>query len=225
MAATGRLTVAAILVAAGDGQRLGAGVPKAFCAVAGRTLLEHAALRFVAHTDVRDLVVVAPPLLVESAASLVPTAAVVAGGRTRQESVDRGLAALAEDVDAVLVHDVARPFVPAEVISRVVAALAGGADAVIPALPVVDTVKRVDDSDAVIETLDRTALRAVQTPQGFRRCVLAAAHAGADDAAVTDDAALVEARGIRVVVVEGADELFKITRPWDLALAESVAQR
>jgi 2-C-methyl-D-erythritol 4-phosphate cytidylyltransferase len=225
MAATGQLTVAAILVAAGDGQRLGAGVPKAFCEVAGRTLLEHTALRFVAHPGVRDLVVVAPPLLVESAASLVPTAAVVAGGRTRQESVDRGLAALADDVDAVLVHDVARPFVPAEVISRVVAALAAGADAVIPALPVVDTVKRVDGSDAVIETLDRTALRAVQTPQGFRRSVLVAAHAGADGSAVTDDAALVEALGIRVVVVEGADELFKITRPWDLALAELVAQR
>lgn len=225
MAATGHLTVAAILVAAGDGQRLGADVPKAFCEISGKTLLEHAAARFAAHPDVRDLVVVAPPSLIESAAALVPGAAVVAGGRTRQESVDHGLAALADDVDTVLVHDVARPFVPAEVISRVVAALAGGAAAVIPVLPVVDTVKRVDDSGGVVETLDRRSLRAVQTPQGFRRAVLVAAHAAAPGSAVTDDAALVEGGGVRVVVVDGADELFKITRPWDLALAALVAAR
>ncbi|MDQ2751165.1 MAG: 2-C-methyl-D-erythritol 4-phosphate cytidylyltransferase [Actinomycetota bacterium] len=225
MAATGQLTVAAIIVAAGDGQRLGAGRPKAFCEVAGRTLLEHAAARFVSHPDIRDVVVVAPASLVESATALIPAAAVVAGGRTRHASVARGLTALADDVDAVLVHDVARPFVPAEVISRVIATMAGGADAVIPVLLVTDTVKRVDQSGAVIETLERAALRSVQTPQGFRRSVLVAAHAGADGSAVTDDAALVEARGVRVVVVDGADELFKITRPWDLALAELVARR
>ena len=223
MAATGHLTVAAILVAAGDGQRLGAAVPKAFCVVAGRTLLEHAANRFAAHPDVRDLVIVAPPTLIESASSLVPAALVVAGGRTRQESVRRGLAALADDVDVVLVHDVARPFVPADVISRVIAALSGGAQAVIPAVPVVDTVKRVDASDAVTETVERTSLRAVQTPQGFRRSVLVEAHAASDRPGVSDDAALVEARGVRVVVVAGADESFKITRPWDLVLAEVVA--
>jgi len=223
MAATGHLTVAAILVAAGDGQRLGAAVPKAFCVVAGRTLLEHAANRFAAHPDVRDLVIVAPPTLIESASSLVPAALVVAGGRTRQESVRRGLAALADDVDVVLVHDVARPFVPADVISRVIAALSGGAQAVIPAVPVVDTVKRVDASDAVTETVERTSLRAVQTPQGFRRSVLVEAHAASDGPGVSDDAALVEARGVRVVVVAGADESFKITRPWDLVLAEVVA--
>jgi 2-C-methyl-D-erythritol 4-phosphate cytidylyltransferase len=225
MAASGQLTVAAILVAAGSGERLGAEVPKAFCSVAGRTLLEHAAARFAAHPNVRDLVVVAPPTLIESASALVPAAAVVAGGGTRQESVDRGLAALADDVDAVLVHDVARPFVPAEVISRVVAALSDGAEAVVPAVAVVDTVKRVDASGAVTETLDRTSLRAIQTPQGFRRSVLVEAHAASDGSGVTDDAALVEARGVPVVVVEGADESFKITRPWDLALAEVVAPR
>ena len=223
MAATGHLTVAAILVAAGDGQRLGAAVPKAFCVVAGRTLLEHAAGRFAAHPAVRDLVIVAPPTLIESASSLVPAALVVAGGRTRQESVRRGLAALADDVDVVLVHDVARPFVPADVISRVIAALSGGAQAVIPAVPVVDTVKRVDASDAITETVERTSLRAVQTPQGFRRSVLVEAHAASDGPGVSDDAALVEARGVRVVVVAGADESFKITRPWDLVLAEVVA--
>lgn len=225
MAANGQLTVAAILVAAGSGERLGADVPKAFCSVAGRTLLEHAAGRFAAHPDVRDLVVVAPAALLDTASALVPAATVVEGGRTREDSVDRGLDSLAEDVDAVLVHDVARPFVPAEVISRVIAALAGGAEAVIPAVAVVDTVKRVDASDSVTETLDRTQLRAVQTPQGFRRSVLVDAHAASDGSAVTDDAALVEARGVRVTVVAGADESFKITRPWDLALAEVVATR
>ena len=225
MAATGQLTVAAILVAAGDGQRLGASVPKAFCLVAGRTLLEHAAERFAAHPGVRDLVIVAPVALLESATSLVPAGVVLAGGRTRQDSVDRGLAALGEDVDAVLIHDVARPFVPAAVIDRVLAALAGGAEAVVPAVAVTDTVKRVDASEAVTETLDRAALRAVQTPQGFLRSVLVRAHLASDGSGVTDDAALVEALGVRVVVVAGADESFKITRPWDLVLAEVVASR
>jgi 2-C-methyl-D-erythritol 4-phosphate cytidylyltransferase len=223
MAATGQLTVAAILVAAGSGERLGAQVPKAFCQVAGRTLLEHATDRFTAHPGVRDLVVVAPSALVAAAGALVPDAVVVAGGATRQQSVDRGLGALADDVDAVLVHDVARPFVPVEVIGRVIAALDGGADAVVPGLAVVDTVKRVDASQAVTETVDRDSLRAVQTPQGFRRAVLVAAHAASDGLDRTDDAGLVEARGVRVVVVEGAAEAFKITRPWDLALAEVVA--
>ncbi|PZS14339.1 MAG: 2-C-methyl-D-erythritol 4-phosphate cytidylyltransferase [Pseudonocardiales bacterium] len=226
MAATGQLTVAAILVAAGDGRRLGASAPKAFCVVAGRTLLEHAASRFAVHPGVRDLVIVAPPSLVESAAALAPTADVVPGGPTRQESVARGIAVLADDVDTVLVHDVARPFVPADVITRVLAALRGGADAVVPALAITDTVKRVDLSGEVAETIDRISLRAVQTPQGFRRSVLADAHAaGAGGMAVSDDASLAEARGVRVVVVEGADESFKITRPWDLALAELVAAR
>lgn len=223
MAANGQLTVAAILVAAGDGRRLGADVPKAFCVVAGRTLLEHATERFRTHPAVRDVVVVAPAALLDAAAAQLPGVHVVAGGSTRQESVDRGLSALAADVDAVLVHDVARPFVPAEVITRVVAALARGADAVIPVLPLADTVKRVTVSGAVLDTLDRSELRLVQTPQGFRRTVLAAAHAAAASTA-TDDAALVEAIGHDVVVVDGADESFKITRPWDLRLAEVVAQ-
>ena len=129
MAATGQLTVAAILVAAGDGTRLGANIPKAFVNVAGRTLLEHAAARFADHRQVRDVIVVVPAGLLATASSLVPGAQVVAGGPTRQDSVARGLAALADDVEFVLVHDVARPFVPAEVIGRVLDALVGGADA------------------------------------------------------------------------------------------------
>ncbi|HYU02843.1 MAG TPA: 2-C-methyl-D-erythritol 4-phosphate cytidylyltransferase [Jatrophihabitantaceae bacterium] len=226
MAANGQLTVAAILVAAGDGRRLGSAVPKAFCEVRGRTLLEHALGPFVAHAAVRDLVVVAPAALLERCVELTGAeVTVVAGGATRQASVRAGLAALAPDVDAVLVHDVARPFVPIEVLDRVLAALAGGAVAVIPARPVTDTIKRVDAGQVVAETLDRSTLRAVQTPQGFDRAVLVAAHDAAPSDDVTDDAGLVEVRGGTVVVVDGADEAFKITRPWDLVLAEAVTAR
>ena len=217
MAAHGQLTVAAILVAAGSGVRLGADVPKAFCIVAGRTLLDHAVSRFVGRPDIRDIVVVAPADRLDQAASLGVT--VVAGGLTRRESVAAGLAALADDVDAVLVHDAARPFVPAAVITRVVEALAGGAEAVVPAIAVVDTIKRVFE-EVVVETVDRSALRAVQTPQGFRRDVLVRAHASGGNA--TDDASLVERAGGTVVMVDGADEAFKITRPWDLRIAEAL---
>jgi 2-C-methyl-D-erythritol 4-phosphate cytidylyltransferase len=226
MAANGQLTVAAILVAAGDGRRLGSAVPKAFCEVRGRTLLEHALGPFVAHAAVRDLVVVAPAALLERCVELTGAGVtVVAGGATRQASVRAGIAALAPDVDAVLVHDVARPFVPVAVLDRVLAALAAGAVAVIPARPVTDTIKRVDAGHVVAETLDRSTLRAVQTPQGFDRAVLVAAHDAAPSGDVTDDAGLVEARGGTVVVVDGADEAFKITRPWDLVLAEAVTAR
>ncbi len=224
MAATGPATVAAILVAAGSGSRLGADLPKAFVRVAGRPLLQHAADRFTGHPRVRDLVVVAPVSLVGPAAECVPSATVVPGGATRQQSVDRGLAACARDVDVVLVHDVARPFVPPGVIGRVVAALDAGADAVIPVLPLADTVKRVR-GDVVVDTLDRSALRAVQTPQGFRRSVLERAHASSDGSDALDDAALVEHLGIPVVTVDGDDASFKITRPWDLLVAEAVAAR
>lgn len=225
MAANGQLTVAAILVAAGDGRRLGAELPKAFVPVAGRTLLEHAAERFIEHPDVRDLVIAAPAPLVASAAALVPEATVVAGGRTRQRSVECALTAVATDVDVVLVHDVARPFVPPDVISRVIAAVRTGAEAVVPFVPVTDTIRRVDpDTGELVETLDRAALLAVQTPQGFPRAVLAEAHAKAADDAATDDASLVEAIGGRVVAVRGSEEAFKITHPWDLVLAEVVAK-
>jgi 2-C-methyl-D-erythritol 4-phosphate cytidylyltransferase len=217
------MRIAAILVAAGAGQRLGAELPKAFCTVRGRTLLSYAHARFAGHLAVGPVIVVAPADRLEHAAALTG-AAVVAGGLTRQESVAAGLAALPADVDAVLVHDVARAFVPAEVIDRVVAALRDGADAVIPTRPVTDTIKRVDAGGRVVETIDRSTLVAVQTPQGFRRDVLVAAHA-AGPAGVTDDAGLVEALGGTVVAVDGADEAFKITRPWDLLLAEAVAAR
>jgi 2-C-methyl-D-erythritol 4-phosphate cytidylyltransferase len=230
MAARDQLIVAAIFVAAGAGTRLDAGVPKAFCTVHGRTLLDHALDQFRVHPAVRDIVIVAPATHLEHAQASADRGApadvtVVAGGLTRPDSVKAGLSALRDDVEVVLVHDVARPFVPADVITRVLAGVTDGADAVVPAIAVSDTVKRVDAEDLVIETLDRSMLRAIQTPQAFRRATLLAAHAAAAlDTTATDDAALVERLGVRVLVVEGADESFKITRPWDLLVAERIAR-
>src|SRR5262249_27667099 len=178
--------------------------------------------RFAEHPGVRDVIVVAPPDRIDQAKALTG-AVVVAGGATRQASVAAGLAALDAAIDTVLVHDVARAFAPAAVISRVIDAVQAGADAVLPVRPVTDTIKRVDDARRVVDTVDRSTLVAVQTPQGFRRDVLLAAHAAATHAAATDDAGLVEAYGGTVVVVDGADESFKITHPWDLILAEAVA--
>ena len=218
--------VGAVVVAAGDGVRLGAGKPKAFCEVAGSTLVEHAIARLTAVPRVTSLVVVAPPALVADTASLLPaTVVVVPGGATRQQSVSLGLAALPDGVDLVLVHDVARAFVPVDVVDRVIDALDDGADAVIPVLPVVDTLTAVDASGVVLGTVDRAPLRAVQTPQGFRLSSLLAAHAAATDHDHTDDASLVERHGGTVVAVDGSELAFKITRPLDLALAEAVATR
>lgn len=226
MAANGQLTVAAILVAGGLGLRLGAGLPKALVSVAGRSFVEHAHARFAAHPDVRDVVVVAPAGHVEDVAALLPAATVVPGGVLRADSVCVGLDHVAADVDAVLVHDVARPFVPAEVIARVVAALADGAVGVIPVLQVTDTVKRVEAA-RVTGTVSRDSLRAAQTPQGFARRVLvdAYARARADGTfdLVTDDASVVEAAGHPVLVVDGAHQSLKITTPWDLRVAELLA--
>ena len=215
---------AVVLVAAGSGQRLGADVPKAFCTVRGRTLLEHAVARFAAHELVGALCVVAPDTHLDQARALT-TATVVPGGATRQASVSAGLAALGPDVELVLVHDVARPFVPDEVITAVIEALRAGADAAIPVVPIHDTVRRIDDAGEFAGIVDRAELVAVQTPQGFRRAVLVAAHEAGRTLQVTDDAALVEAAGGRVVAVPGSDAAFKITRPWDLVVAEAVAAR
>jgi 2-C-methyl-D-erythritol 4-phosphate cytidylyltransferase len=223
MAAYGPSTVAAILVAAGSGQRLGADVPKALVPAAGATLLEHATARFLAHPRIGTVVVVAPATHLGQAEALTG-AHVVAGGATRQESVAAGLAALPAGVDYVLVHDVARPFVPAEVIDAVIAALRDGADAVVPVVAIHDTVRRVGPDGALAGVLDRSSLVAVQTPQGFRRDVLVAAHLAGTNCAATDDAGLVEAAGGRVVAVPGADDSFKVTTPADLVRAESVAQ-
>jgi 2-C-methyl-D-erythritol 4-phosphate cytidylyltransferase len=224
MAANGPGVVAAILVAAGSGQRLGAAVPKAFVEVAGRSLLARAIATFGANPAIDMLVVVAPPSHLDAAAELT-TAPVVPGSETRQGSVAAGLAALPPEVEYVLVHDVARPFVPIAVIDAVLAALRRGAAAVVPVVPIHDTVRRIGADGALDGLVDRATLAAVQTPQGFPRAVLTAAHEAAGQHAVTDDAALVEALGHRVVAVPGDDRAFKITTPRDLAFAETLARR
>ncbi|HET7408250.1 MAG TPA: 2-C-methyl-D-erythritol 4-phosphate cytidylyltransferase [Mycobacteriales bacterium] len=226
------MRAAAVVPAAGRGERLGPGAPKALREVGGTPMLVHA-VRALAQARSVDLVVVAaPPSELGDVRSLLASfdvpaqVEVVAGGDTRQQSVFRALAALPDDVDVVLVHDAARPLAPSELADSVVTAVRGGADAVVPVLPVVDTVKRVDpDTDVVLETVDRGVLRAVQTPQGFRRTVLARAHAHAGTLDATDDAGLVEALGLQVRVVPGHPEAFKVTRPLDLVLAEAVVSR
>ena len=219
--------VAAVIVAAGSGERLGAGVPKALVPLHGRPLLVWALDAFAAHPDVQSVVVVAPPHELGTVRAHVDgRARVVPGGASRQRSVDLGLAALEPGVDLVLVHDAARPLVEASVISAVVSRLRRGEPAVIPVLPVTDTVKRVDSSGRVVATVDRTELRSVQTPQGFSRAVLLAAHRAAQERSlteVTDDAGLLEALGIPVQTVAGAEICFKITTPYDLRLAHRIA--
>jgi 2-C-methyl-D-erythritol 4-phosphate cytidylyltransferase len=136
-----------------------------------------------------------------------------------------GLAALPDEVDVVLVHDAARPLVPVEMVDAVAAAVRDGAPAVVPGLPLADTVKEIDPAtDAVVGTPERALLRAVQTPQGFDRATLVKAHATVTSD-VTDDAGMVERLGIQVLVVPGHEEAFKVTRPLDLVLAEAVLAR
>ena len=150
------------------------------------------------------------------------------GGQTRQQSVALCLAALPDDVDVVLVHDAARPLVPSELIDSVSAAVRNSADAVVPAVPVTDTIKQIDTAGRVEKTIDREVLRAAQTPQGFARIILESAHrAAAEDGIddLTDDAGLVERIGQPVLVIPGSEDGFKVTRPMDLALAESVLAR
>lgn len=216
------MSVWAILVAAGRGERLGDERPKAFARLGERVLLAESLERLDASPWVDAIVVVAPPeweeavivLAEELAAGKV--AASVTGGATRAESVRAGLAEVPDDAAVVLVHDAARPLLSDEVIERVLRPLSEGFDGAVPGLPVADTVKRVRDA-VVVETLDRAELRAVQTPQAFAAPALRAAAAGEG----TDCASLVEARGGRVVVVDGDPRLLKITTPADLALVES----
>jgi 2-C-methyl-D-erythritol 4-phosphate cytidylyltransferase len=182
---------------------------------------------------VRLVVVVAPADGVAEVRALldshgVPEAKdirIVPGGDSRQESVRLGLAALPDEVDVVLVHDAARPLVPVEMVDAVAAAVRDGAPAVVPGLPLADTVKEIDPAtDAVVGTPERALLRAVQTPQGFDRATLVKAHATITSD-VTDDAGMVERLGVQVLVVPGHEEAFKVTRPLDLVLAEAVLAR
>jgi 2-C-methyl-D-erythritol 4-phosphate cytidylyltransferase len=218
-------SVGVVVVAAGSGSRLGAGLPKAFVPLRGRPLLGHAVETAARLPRLAALVVVVPPELADPSAppwagvDLPPDAVVVAGGASRTESVAAGLAALG-DVDVVLVHDAARCLTPLAVFERVVAAVARGAAGAVPGIPLVDTVKTVDAAGVITGTPDRATLRAVQTPQGFAREVLVAAHATGVGA--TDDAALVELGGHHVLVVDGDPLAFKVTTPDDLEHAERV---
>ena len=218
--------VAVVVVAAGSGTRLGAGRPKAFVTLQGRTLLEHSLHAVRGMRYAADAIVVAPADLAEDAAwlaeqALGAPAAVVAGGDTRQRSVAEGLAVVDPDVDVVLVHDAARALAPASLFDAVVEAVLERGYGVIPGLPVSDTVKRVGDAGEVHETVDRSALSAVQTPQGFPREQLLTAYALAESDE-TDDAGLVAAAGFRVDVVPGDAHAFKVTTPWDLRRAEEL---
>ena len=154
---------------------------------------------------------------------LPPGVTAIAGGATRSESVRAGLAAVPSDASVIVVHDAARPLADETLFERVIGAVRAGADGAVPGLTVPDTVKRVGPSGEVLETLDRAALRVIQTPQAFGAPVLRRAHAGGGEA--TDDAALVEAAGGRVVVVEGDPNNLKVTGPADLERAEALLER
>jgi 2-C-methyl-D-erythritol 4-phosphate cytidylyltransferase len=213
-----------VLVAAGQGTRLGASEPKALVPVAGVPLLEHALTRALAAPEISHVVVVAPASHLSEAGTVVSRCArpadvdVVAGGEERTHSVAAGLAALRPEDAIVLVHDAARALAPATLFSQLVAEVRAGREAVVPGLPVADTIKQVDAAGRVVGTPDRAALRAIQTPQAFSREVLERAHASRAQA--TDDAALVERAGGQVQVVLGDPLAFKITTPDDLAVAE-----
>jgi 2-C-methyl-D-erythritol 4-phosphate cytidylyltransferase / 2-C-methyl-D-erythritol 2,4-cyclodiphosphate synthase len=217
----------AIVVAGGEGTRLGADLPKAFVPLGGRPLLAHSIDLFEDHPAVDRMVLVVPAGWDEPASLLADelaagkVAAAVPGGETRALSVAAGLARVAGDAEAILVHDAARPFASAALVDRLLAAL-GEHDGAIPALPVTDTVKRVRGG-VVAETLDRGELRSVQTPQAFRAAVLRQAFSGPPETVrgATDCASLVEAAGFTVAAVKGEPDNMKITAPEDLARAQA----
>ncbi len=226
--------LAVVIVAAGKGERLGAAVPKAFFEIAGRTLLSHSIHRALASSRLLQLIVAAPAELVVQARITAENLAgaaqagqfgaaieVVTGGASRQESIAKALEVLSPDADVVLVHDAARAFAPTNVFDRVAAAVRDGRRGIVPVEPVVDTIKRVA-GDVVLETVDRTELRAAQTPQGFVAEQLLAAYASADEDH-TDDAALMQAHGHEVGFVAGDSAAFKITTPDDVDRAYALA--
>lgn len=240
------MTTHAILTAAGSGTRLGRDLPKALVELAGFPLVLHAARRLAASGAVDALIVTCPRGLTEVVRETLGQDAfvdvpvrVVVGGSTRQASVAAGLAIVPVTSDVVLVHDAARPLAPPALVRRVAEAVRAGHPAVVPGLPVVDTIKQVAPTppdatgarvEPVVETPDRSLLRVVQTPQGFDRDVLVRAHAtgaeraGAEGRAATDDAGLVEALGLPVHVVVGDEAAMKITTERDLLVARLLTE-
>lgn len=209
---------------------MGGGGPKALRLLAGEPLLAHALRRLTAAGSVGWVVVAAPPGHESAVRELVATVSraevavagridVVPGGADRQRSVAAALAAVPAGFEIVLVHDAARPLTPPSLVEQVAAAVRSGREAVIPALPVSDTISEVNPAGRVVGSPDRSTLRAVQTPQGFRRTVLTAAHAGPVGGPVTDDAGLVARLGIPVHTVPGSGYALKITTQFDLRIA------
>jgi 2-C-methyl-D-erythritol 4-phosphate cytidylyltransferase len=217
--------VAAVLVAAGRGERLGATRPKAFAKLRDRPLLAESLERLDASGWIDSIVIVVPPgweepsILLSEEIAATKVASCVPGGETRAESVRAGVDEVGQDATVVLVHDAARPLVSDDVVGRLLTALNEGWDGAVPALPVADTIKRVDGT-RVLETLARDELVAVQTPQAFLAPVLREA-VGGDLSGATDCSALVEARGGRVTTVAGDPRLLKITSAADLDLVAS----
>ena len=218
----------AVIVAAGRGERMAAGVPKAFIPLAGVPMFLHSVRAFDAAPSVASIAVVVPADRVEDTRALLEghrRATVVAGGERRQDSVRAGLDAMPEFDGVVLVHDAARPLVEVALVEAIVAA-AAESGAAIPVLPVADTIKRVEGG-LVRETIDRASLGAAQTPQGFRAALLRGAYAAAarDGATLTDEAVAVERIGSPVRAIPGSPENRKLTTPDDLAWAEETLRR
>ncbi|MGH3837618.1 MAG: 2-C-methyl-D-erythritol 4-phosphate cytidylyltransferase [Pseudonocardiaceae bacterium] len=225
MAARAPARIAALVPAAGQGVRLAAGMPKAFVPLLGRPLLWHCVQGLLAAGCVELVVVAVGAQHQEQARAALADAGqrvrVVTGGAQRSDSVRRALQSV-PDAEVVLVQDAARCLTPVSVIQAVVEAVLTGQRAVVPVLTVVDTIKQVDPDGRVVSTVDRTALRVVQTPQGFAGDLLRRAHQ-APSGPVTDDAGLVERLGETVTTLPGHPHAFKITTPFDLVVAEVVA--
>ena len=210
---------AAIIAAAGAGNRLAANLPKALVKLVDKTLVEHAV---AALSPVAELIIITAPAGYEDQFSklLGDQVKVITGGVLRSDSIRIALSNIPEKYEYVLVHDGARALATTDLAQYVVAQLVKGEQAVIPALDVIDTIKEIDSNNYVRNTLNRSSLRAVQTPQGFTRSVLARAHQASEDA--TDDAALVEALGIAVKVIPGEFRALKITTKSDLVTATQI---
>jgi 2-C-methyl-D-erythritol 4-phosphate cytidylyltransferase/2-C-methyl-D-erythritol 2,4-cyclodiphosphate synthase len=210
---------AAIIAAAGAGNRLAANLPKALVKLVDKTLVEHAV---TALSPVADLIIITAPAGYEDQFSklLGDQVKVITGGVLRSDSIRIALSNIPEKYEYVLVHDGARALATTDLANSVLSALSKGEQAVIPALDVIDTIKEIDSNNYVRNTLNRSSLRAVQTPQGFSRSVLARAHEASEDA--TDDAALVEALGIAVKVIPGEFRALKITTKSDLITATQI---